>query len=232
MKLRNAIIQLARVALAATVVTAAHAQSKAAGNIVCWRDAAGKVVGCGDKVPQEYSGNATRVLDKDGNVRKVGESDAEAAKRKAQEKEIAAAKAEEKRRQMEQKRQDDALLNTFSNEKEIDLKRDRELQALNNFGAQQAAALKNANERLADVKKRLEAYEKEKKAPSPAAKEDLARAEREKARIESDIAANEKAKADTSVKYAEYRKRFIELKGGNEPAPAAATTPASVAAKK
>ena len=128
----------------------------------------------------------------------------------------------------EQKRQDDALLNTFSNEKEIDLKRDRELQSLNNFITQQGAALKNANERLADARKRAESFDKDKKPMPPAVKEDIARAEREKARVESDIAANEKAKADTTAKYAEYRKRFMELKG-TAPAPAAAA-PATTAA--
>ena len=114
------------VALGAPVV---HAQGK----IVCWKDAAGKVVGCGDKVPAEYAGSGTKELDKQGNVRKTGESADEAAKRKAKEQEQAQAKAEETKRLTEQKRQDSALINTFSSEKEIDLKRDRELQALNNF---------------------------------------------------------------------------------------------------
>lgn len=201
-------------ALGAPVV---HAQGK----IVCWKDAAGKVVGCGDKVPAEYAGSGTKELDKQGNVRKTGESADEAAKRQAREKESAQANLEEKKRLTEQKRQDDALLNTFSNEKEIDLKRDRELQALNNFITQQSAALKNANERVADARKRTEGFEKDKKTVPPAAKEDLARAEREKARVEIEIAANEKAKADTTTKYAEFRKRFMQLKG-TTPAPAAA----------
>lgn len=194
-----------------------HAQGK----IVCWKDAAGKVVGCGDKVPAEYAGSGTKELDKQGNVRKTGESADEAAKRQAREKESAQANLEEKKRLTEQKRQDDALLNTFSNEKEIDLKRDRELQALNNFITQQSAALKNANERVTDARNRAQGFEKDKKPVPAAAKEDLARAEREKTRVESEIAANEKAKADTTTKYAEFRKRFMELKG-TTPAPAAA----------
>jgi hypothetical protein len=209
-------------AAAAPVV---HAQSK----IVCWKDAAGKVVGCGDKVPPEFQGSATRELDKQGNVRKTGESADEAAKRRVLEKEQLAAKEEEKKRATAQKRQDDALLNTFTNVKEIDLKRDRELQALNNFITQQNAALKGANERLADARKRSETFDKDKKPVPPMVKEDMARAEREKTRVESEIAANEKAKADITVKYAEYRSRFAELKG-IEPAAAAPATPAAPAA--
>jgi hypothetical protein len=220
---------VAAAVLAACFISApaVHAQGK----IVCWKDAAGKVVGCGDKVPLEYAGGGTKELDKQGNVRKTGESAAEAEKRKAQEKEQALAREEEKKRLTEQKRQDSALLNTFSNEKEIDLKRDRELKALDNFITQQNAALKSANERLADAKKRAEPFEKDKKPLPPVVRDDLARAERERTRVETDIANNEKAKAETTVRYAEFRKRYMELKGSAETsAPAAAAAP--VAAKK
>lgn len=200
----------------------------AQGKIVCWKDASGKTVGCGDKVPPEYAGGATKELDKQGNVRKTGESAEDLAKRKAAEKEQAIVKAEETKRRTEQKRQDTALLNTFSNEKEIDLKRDRELLALNNFIVQQNAALKGASERLADAKKRVADLEKDKKPVPPATKEDLARAEREHKRVTSEIAANEKAKADTTEKYAEYRKRYAELKGAPpEPPAAPAVAPAA-----
>ena len=227
---RKSIFNLAAVAVATLVLGAPVAYAQ--GKIVCWKDASGKVVGCGDKVPAEFSGSATKELDKEGNVRKTGESLDEAAKRQAREKEQTQAKAEEKRRMTEQKRQDDALLNTFTNEKEIDLKRDRELRALDNFVVQQNAALKSANERVADARKRAEVFEKDKKPVAPTIKEDLARAEREKTRVEGEIATNEKSKADTTTKYAEYRKRFMELKGiAPVPAAPAAAAPAATAKK-
>jgi hypothetical protein len=220
-------IALVGVMIFAFAAPAVHAQGK----IVCWKDASGKVVGCGDKVPLEFTGSGTKELDKQGNVRKTGESTEEAARRQAREKELAAANAEEKKRITEQKRQDDALTNTFSNEKEIDLKRDRELQALDNFITQQGAALKGANERLAEARRRAENYEKDKKPVPPAVKEDIARAEREKARVQQDIADKEKAKTDTTAKYAAYRKRFSELKGTATTSPAAtAPAPATTAA--
>jgi len=207
--------------------------ASAAQQIVCWKDASGKVIGCGDKIPPEYAGSATKELDKEGNVRKTNESAEEATKRKVQEKEQTLAKAEEKKRMVEQKRQDDALLNTFSNEKEIDLKRDRELRALDNFITQQNAALKSANERMVEIRKRAEIYEKDKKPLPPVIKEDLARAEREKARVEGEIAANEKAKTDTTANYAEYRRRFMELKGvAPVAAPATTVTPVAPATAK
>jgi hypothetical protein len=126
--------------------------------------------------------------------------------------------------------------------KEIDLKRDRELLALDNFLSQQSGALKGANDRLADARKRAESYEKDKKPVPSTVKEDLMRAEREKTRVENDIANKQKAKTDTTAKYAEFRRRFMELKGitptADAPAapataaPAATVPAAPVAAKK
>ena len=223
---------LSSLAVASTVAATLLAISvnSPAQKIVCWKDAQGRTVGCGDKVPPEYANAGTRELDKQGMVKKTGESAEEAAKRRTAEAEQAKAKGDEKKRLDEQKRQDAALMNTFSNEKEIDLKRDREIQALNNILNQQNAALKGTNERFADVKKRYDAAGKG--APKPLADE-YARAEREKTRIEKDIADKEKAKKDTTEKYAEYRKRFAELKGGDSAsAPAATTAAAPASAKK
>jgi hypothetical protein len=222
MKFRNTLAWLSIMVLTG-VGLQAHAAQSAGGKIVCWKDAAGKVIGCGDKVPNEYLDRGTKVFDKQGNVRKSGESAEEAAARQAREKEQAAAREQEKRIALERKRHDEALLNTFTNEQEIDLKRDRELQALNNFIAQQKAALKGANARHDEARKRADEYEKAKKPLPPAVKDDLARAEREKNRIEADITAREKAKVDTAATYAQYRKRYLELKGGA----AAAVTPAT-----
>src|SRR3954463_8786520 len=95
--------------------------------IVCWKDKSGKVVGCGDKVPPEYQSSATKELDKRGITRSTTESVEEANQRRGREQEAARVKAEEDRKLVDQKRQDNALLETYSNEKEIDLKRDRDL---------------------------------------------------------------------------------------------------------
>ncbi len=198
----------------------------AQGKIVCWKDAAGKVVGCGDKVPPEFLNSGTRELDKLGNVRKTGESTEEAAKRKAQDQEQAKAKEEAQKKIVEKKRQDSALLNTFTNEKEIDLKRDRELTTLDNNISQQRGALKVANDRLAESQQRAVAFEKgnkDKKSAPAGIKDDLTRAEGEKARLEKDIASKEQEKLGTVTKYAAFKKRFQELKGTT---PATATAPA------
>ena len=134
------IAALAPLALGAST---AHAQAKG-GKIVCWKDKAGKVVGCGDRVPPEYQSSATKELDKRGVTRKTTESAEDAAKREAKEKELAAQKAADEKRIAEQKRQDNALLNSYTTAAELDQRRDRDLQPLNMRISQMQAALKTA----------------------------------------------------------------------------------------
>src|SRR6476469_9484716 len=102
----------------------------AQGKIVCWQDKSGKTIGCGDKVPPEYQGSATRELDSRGVTRGTTESVDDTNRRRLKDEDVARTKAEDERRNVEQKRRDTALLETYSNEKEIDLKRDRDIQVI------------------------------------------------------------------------------------------------------
>jgi len=191
----------------------ANAADQPKGRIVCWKDKNGKIIGCGDKVPPEYQDHATRELDRSGITRGGTESAEDAARRRAQEQDAAKAKAEEAKRLAEQKRQDSALLNTYSNEKEIDQKRDRDLQQADLQMGQMKVSLKNATDRYSDVKARADAATKSKGAVSPGLKDELDRAAADKQRIEQSIAAKEKEKEEIKQRYAEQRKRFLELRG-------------------
>lgn len=197
-------------ASAAIIAVPAMAQSKS-GKFVCWKDKAGKVVGCGDTVPPEYRDNAGSQLDRSGMKRGTVESAQEAAKRRAEEEATAKQKAEEKRRLAEQQRLDAALLNTYANEKEIDQRRDRELQQVELTIVQLQAPLKNATDRYNDAKKRN-------------ATEDMTRAAAEKEKFEHEIAAKQKEKADISERYAAHKKRYAELRGGGQSASAVSTS--------
>jgi hypothetical protein len=211
-------------ALMAFVAGDALAQSKGGGGkIVCWKDKSGKTIGCGDKVPPEYQDNATKELDRRGITRKTTETAEERAKREAQEREQAAQKAEEKKRLAERKRQDGALINTFSDAKEIDLKRDRDLQVTDTQLTQMRVAHKNATAREQEIKSRIE---KAKGTPSEYNKDELARAEADKAKAEKGIAAKEEEMEDIRKRYAEMKQRYIQLKGGGTPAPKTAAAPA------
>jgi hypothetical protein len=192
--------------------TASHAQ-EGKGRIVCWKDKSGKVVGCGDKVPPEYQNSATREMDQRGVTRGTTESTEDAAKRRAQEQQTAAQKEAESKKAAEQKRQDTALINTYTSEKEIDQKRDRDLQQADIQMGQMKTSLKNATDRYNDVKTRSDAAAKDKKGVSDALKEELAKTTSEKQRFEQMVTAKEKEREDITKRYADQKKRYLELKG-------------------
>jgi hypothetical protein len=206
----------------------AAAQSK----IVCWKDKSGKVIGCGDKVPPEYQSSATKELDSRGVTRRTTESAEDTNQRRMREQESARAKIEEERKMVGQRRQDTALVETYSNEREIDLKRDRDLQVLDGHLEQLTVAYKAATQRYNETKGRFDTVEKNNKAASPALKDELARATVEKQRMEHAIEAKQKEKEELRERFAGYKKRYNELRG-NAPQPVTpAPSQSPVAAKK
>jgi hypothetical protein len=214
-------------ALVCITLPAAYA---AQGKIVCWKDAAGKVIGCGDKVPPEFQNSATKQLDARGVTRGTTESVEEANRRRQKEQEAARVKADDQRKSVEQTRHDRALLETYSNENEIDLKRDRDLQVLDLQIEQLGMSLKNATQRHEDAAARLQAAEKSSKAVSPQLKNELARSGTDKERFEKGIQAKNQEKEDLRALYAEQRRRYIELRNNPGAIGIAPGPPASVSA--
>jgi hypothetical protein len=196
---------------AAVVIGVLSAPSHA--KIVCWKDKAGKVVGCGDTVPPEYQESATKELDKRGMTRNTTESAQDVSRRRTQAEEAAKVKAETERRAAEQRRQDSALIATYANEQEIEGKRDRDLQAIDLQLGQLRISLKNAVDRQNDAKARLDVAEKNKKNVD-ALKDEAARAADQAQKVERTIAGKEKEKDEIRARYADYKKRYAELKGG------------------
>lgn len=196
--------------LAAVFTQTALAQSK--GRIVCWKDKSGKVVGCGDKVPPEFQDAATKELDRRGVTRKTTETAEEEARRKAQEAAKAQQMEEEKKRLAEQRRRDAVLLNTYANDREIDQRRDRELREVDRLLGQFQGLHKGAAARRDDAQQRLAAAEKTRKPPD-AVKDEIARAQAEMARLEKNIDAKNKEREDIVARYAETKRRYLELGG-------------------
>ena len=202
----------------------AHGQTPGGGGgkIVCWKDKAGKTIGCGDKVPPEYQDNATKELNKRG----VTVNASEPALTPEQKKSIQAnaeRKAAENQVAAEQKRRDKALMDTFTTVKEIDLKRNRDIQLIESNIEAQLTNLKNANDRQADARNRIEQYKKENKPVPVPIQDEYDRADASKVKIQAQITQKKKDIVDLNLQYDEMKKRFAELSG---PAPAATTTPA------
>lgn len=219
----------ALLALVAAGPAAAQQAKGGSGKIVCWKDKSGKVVGCGDSVPPEYQQNASKELDRRGVTRSTNISAAEEAKRREQDQELAKKKAEEDRRLAEQKRQDSALINTYASDREIDQRRDRDLQQVDAQISQMQASLKNAAARHNEVKGRHDAAVKTGKPVPDALKNELSQTEADKKKIETDIAGREQDKAAINARFAEQKKRYLELTGKQ---PTAAAAPASTPAAK
>jgi len=206
------------IVVTAALATSAMAQSK--GRIVCWKDKAGKVIGCGDKVPPEYEDSATKELDRRGVTRKTTGTPEEQARQAAQEEALAKKKEEEKKRLAEQQRRDSALLNTYANEKEIDQRRDREIQEVDRLLGQFEGLKKSATARRDDAQGRVAAAEKARK-PSDALKDEVVRAESEIAKFERSIAAKQKEREEIRARYAETKERYVALRAGGAQSAAA-----------
>jgi hypothetical protein len=199
---------------AVAMLTFSGSGTAAQGKIVCWKDGSGKVIGCGDKVPPEFENSATKELDARGLTRRTTESAEEGTQRRTRDQDAARVKADEERRMVIQKRQDTALLETYNNEQEIDLKRDRDLQVINLQMEQLNTALKTALARYNEIKNRTDTLEKNKKPITPALQDDILRATADKELLEERIEAKQKEKEDVRARYAEYKKRYVDLRTG------------------
>ena len=147
------IMSAERVAIAAILaltVGAAH------GALYKWVDENGRVQ-YSDRPPAGDHGGVE--LSNRGIVVKKLEGGLTPEQKKAKEAEAARAKAERAKAE-EQHRQDTALLQSFSNAEEIDLRRDREVQGLNATIANLRSQEKRVSERLADDRTRAENLQK------------------------------------------------------------------------
>ena len=145
---------------------------------------------------------------------------------------LAAREAEEKRKKeqealaKEEKRKNQALLNTYASEKDIEDGRQR--------------ALKQAEQSVMEIEKRVEetekrarklAMEKEFYAKKPMPKklhEDIRNNDMDLKGQQDALAAKKKDLGDVNAKYDEDKRRFLELTGAK---PKSATTPAAAAKK-
>lgn len=230
---RRGALLIAVLSTAAWAAGIAQAQPKApAANstIICWKDKAGKVVGCGDKVPPEFQDSATKELNQRGVVVKQSDAALTPEQKKAQQAELDRKEAVEQAK-TEQRRKDSALLLTFGSDKEIDLKRDREVQLMESNIETLQSNLKNANERQASSRARIEQAKKTKQPVAQAVQDEFDRIEADKTKIQSQITQRRKEITELTQNYAEMKKRFIEIKGSSSVAGAAPATGAAPAKK-
>lgn len=191
----------------ALLLIAGIGSSVAAPRIFCCHDDTGKQV-CGDILPSACYGRAYRELGQSGRTARVVEAPLTAAER-------AAKAAEERQRQErerelnEQRRKDQALLNTYGNEKDIELMRSRALHDLD-------TAIAAAEERIAEIRRRRKKFENEaefyqgRRLPADVAK-GLRDADYEIRAQEAVIESKKRDQGTVRLKYDEDLRRYLDI---------------------
>jgi hypothetical protein len=159
----------------------------------------------GEVVPPEYANKEKVQLNSSGREVKDKQKENEAASVK---------NGAENQAAIDQRRKDNALTNTYSNEKEIDLARDRNLQ-------QVEARINSAELRLKSAKANLEEHRKESDNFSARGKnvpyslqEDLADDEAKVAKLQQELARGQQEATTVKERYEADKIRYRELTGG------------------
>lgn len=184
--------------------------------IICWSDSNGRQVGCGYTVPPEYANNPTRELNTRGITVKKSEAVLSGDALRAKQDEEARRKAEEQERSAQRKR-DQALLNSYTSEREIDARRDRDLGQLTLTIAGLETHLKQMRASETDLRRRLDTFEKAGKPPPQQLTEDATRVSGEASGTERLISQRRNELEAVRAKYSELRLRFLELSKRDTP---------------
>ncbi len=166
----------------------------------------------GEVIPPEYANREAQQLEK-GMVTKK-----EAPKGK----EIIQKAAPADQAAIDQKRRDDALLGTYSNEQEIDLARDRNLQQIDARTSGVKLRLDSAQTDLQELRKERDGLTKAGKPVPKSLDDDIARDEAKVNRLQGELTQSQNDAAALKARYEADKKRFRELKGISEPASAPA----------
>ena len=175
-----------------------------------WVDDKG-VTHYGETIPPEYADKDRTVISKEGRTEKKSVSltpEEIRAKELADEKKRIADEAA-----LEQKRRDSALINTYSNEQEIDLARKRNSQQLDARINSISSQLKTANNNLAGLKKESDGLTKANKPLPASLREDLQESQARLNKLQRDLEKVEQEKAALEARYDADKARYKELTG-------------------
>ena len=198
------------------LVLLAVGSAQAASEFYCCQDPTNGRRVCGDTLPEQCRGRAYRILDSGGNiVKEVGaplspEQKAELILENKRRKQLEDAGREQRRR-------DQALLDTYTTAEDIDLAQKKAEADVN-------LAIQATNERIATAQKKRKKFADEaefykKKALPPELEKDL-RAIDHEIRLQKELIALKQKEFDTiKAKYDADRKRYFELTRKSPTAP-------------
>lgn len=155
----------------------------------------------GETIPPKYANRETQTLDKG----RVYERDSK-HEMKDEQRALTPEKEQAQRR-------DNALLNTYSSEKEIDLARDRNLQQVEARISSYSTLLKSAQENMTGLQQEQERLQKQNRKIPKSLEEDMAEGQQRLDKFQADL-NNSKAELEAvKAKYAADKARYRELKG-------------------
>lgn len=160
----------------------------------------------GETIPPEYANRETVKLEK-GRIHQRDEG-----LDKSKQKQVVRDPVAEKDR-IEAERHDNALLNTYSSEKEIDLARDRNLLQVEARINSYSTLLKSANENLAGLHQEQERILKQNRKTPKSLEEDLVEAQQRIDNFQAELDHSQNELVRVKTRYAADKARYRELKG-------------------
>ena len=166
----------------------------------------------GEVIPPEYANRDRDSLNKAGMIEKRAEKIDPASVR-------AKVEAEERRKidnqaVMEQQRRDNALLNTYSNENEIDLARERSLVLINARIESNQMLLKSSQETLAGHKKEVDSRTKAGKNIPQSLANDITQSEARVAKFQTELGKSEQELIAVKARFENDKALYRKLKSG------------------
>ena len=188
-------------AAALCAVFSLHAEAK----LYKWVDNNG-TTHYGETIPPEYANKEAMKLE-DGRIKKREDKSVIETK-KAVLKDPVAEKA-----RIEAERHDNALVNTYSSEQEIDLARDRNLQQVEARTSSYTTLHKSAQDNLAGLQQEFDKLTQQGRKIPKSLEEDIEVATARIAKFQKDLDANTKEVETVKARYAADKERYRELKG-------------------
>ncbi|TAN75416.1 MAG: DUF4124 domain-containing protein [Gallionella sp.] len=182
----------------------------AAAKMYKWVDDKG-ITHYGETIPPEFANKGRAELSKDGRVvKKEGALTPEERRAKEQ---ADARKHDSEEATLEQKRRDNALINTYSNVKEIDLARSRNLQQLDARINSVNSQVKMASDNLLGLQNESDGFTKAGKKIPASLQEDLQESRARLAKLQQDLEKSRAEKAAVEARYDADKVRYRELTG-------------------
>ncbi len=173
-----------------------------------WVDEKG-VTHYGETIPPEYADKDNVQFSDQGRVIKKNEKISAEEQRALDE--IAARKVAEDKAALEQRRKDNMLLSTFSNENEIDLARDRNLQQVEAVINSIQLLQKSAQENLESFQQEAEQRTKAGKNIPDSLQADIAEAKNQVTKLQLDLAKAQEKSVSVRAGYEADKARYRKL---------------------